>query len=399
MTLEPGSQAINPFSGQSVATAPNKPMVLPAGAGVYQQPTPGATTTPSAGGATGTPAPNNGIVVPPRVKTDAVRVQYGGKQIYASRDPFTGKITDPATGKDITGEAIQTPPVQVQINGQINNALQNQPTWATSPGVGATGAAANVPDPKMGGLTPNGLYNFARKYLATGNLGWLRGTQEQVSLWTTAVNNKVGAMAAQMGMTADQFMGAYKANEASLTQQQKYADAASAFLSTADKNAAQLSAILPKVGDTGTPLFNKPLRVFQQQVQGNPTLSQFGTYLTSVQNEYGKILNNPNLSGQLTDSARHEAQALIDPKATVPQILASVQALNTEGTNRLQSIDEQLQKIMSRMGSGQVGTSGGPSNAPAGGGFIEATDPQGNTHHAPAGTPLPAGWKLVGGGQ
>jgi hypothetical protein len=32
---------------------------------------------------------------------------------------------------------------------------------------------------------------------------------------------------------------------------------------------------------------------------------------------------------------------------------------------------------------------------PGGGGMIEATDPQGNIHHAPAGTALPAGWKLV----
>jgi len=35
------------------------------------------------------------------------------------------------------------------------------------------------------------------------------------------------------------------------------------------------------------------------------------------------------------------------------------------------------------------------SAPPAAGGFITATDAQGNIHHAPAGTPLPRGWKLV----
>jgi hypothetical protein len=38
------------------------------------------------------------------------------------------------------------------------------------------------------------------------------------------------------------------------------------------------------------------------------------------------------------------------------------------------------------------------SGAPAGGGTIRAVDPDGNIHEAPAGTALPQGWKLEGGG-
>jgi hypothetical protein len=129
------------------------------------------------------------------------------------------------------------------------------------------------------------------------------------------------------------------------------------FMATADKNAALLQETLKKIPDTGIPLFNQPVRAFAKNVAGNKDLSQFATYLQSVQNEYARIISQPNLAGQLTDSARHEAEALLDPKSTVPQILGSIEALQKEGTNRLVSVGEQIQRIQKRM---QVGPPGGP---------------------------------------
>lgn len=164
----------------------------------------------------------------------------------------------------------------------------------------------------------------------------------------------------------------YKADQASLTQQQKMFDAAQAFLSTADRNAALLDESIKKIPDTGSPVFNKPLRSFAANVSGNADLSQFATYLTSVQNEYAKILTNPNLAGQLTDSARHEAQMLVSPDATVPQILASLKALRAEGTNRLRSIGDQIGAIKGRIG-GNAGT----------GGSVKMQAPDGSTRDVP----------------
>lgn len=156
----------------------------------------------------------------------------------------------------------------------------------------------------------------------------------------------------------------FKANTASLTQQQKMYDAASAFLKTADQNSALLEESLKKLPDIGSPLFNRPLRAFATNVQGDPNLSQFATYLTSVQNEYAKILTNPNLAGQLTDAARHETQQLINPAATVPQILASLKALRSEGTNRLNAIGQQINTIQGRVGGAGAPASGGAAGAP-----------------------------------
>lgn len=165
----------------------------------------------------------------------------------------------------------------------------------------------------------------------------------------TQVAAKADEIAKASGTDLGTAAASFAANEGSLKTQQKFYDSAQAFLKTADQNSALLEDTLKKIPDVKSPLFNKPLRAFSQQVAGNPDLSQFATYLTSVQNEYAKILTNPNLAGQLTDAARRETQQLIAPDATVPQILASVRALRAEGNNRLSAIGSQIDTIKGRI--------------------------------------------------
>lgn len=54
--------------------------------------------------------------------------------------------------------------------------------------------------------------------------------------------------------------------------------------------------------------------------------------------------------------------------------------------NQLTKVEQQFQRMK--------GGGAAPAAAPGGGGMMRARDPQGNLHEAPAGTPLPAGWKL-----
>jgi len=174
----------------------------------------------------------------------------------------------------------------------------------------------------------------------------------------------------------------FAANEGSLKKLQATYDAAQSFLTTADRNSQLLDESLKRIPDTRSPLFNRPLRAFAQQVQGDPNMSQFATYLASVQNEYGKIIQNPSLAGQLTDAARHEAQALMDPNATVPQILSSLKALRSEGGNRLQSLDDQVKRVQGRI-SGQPSAPAAPP-APGGGGLVAMVAPDGRPLMVPA---------------
>lgn len=200
-----------------------------------------------------------------------------------------------------------------------------------------------------------------------------RMTGANGAAFTAAVWAKSKALTDAAGTTLAGAGANYGANEGSLKAVQKSYDAAQSFLATADKNGDLLEQSIKQVPDLGSPVFNKPLRSFQQNVAGDPKMSQMATYLASVQNEYAKILSNPNMSGQLSDSARHEAQALIDPNATVPQMVQSLRALRTEGGNRLTSLNDQIKTIQQRIGS--------QSTAPAaGGGAVSVKAPNGKTY-------------------
>jgi hypothetical protein len=295
--------------------------------------------------------------------TPAEDAQIKGFEATKGQEPITIKTTE--NGKNV--EKVMTkaaalklgvfpsqPPASVIVNNAAANALGNLPPWATDDSR-PTGPDANKIDPIVR-MTPNGLYQAAQTYIATGQMPPTgRGNDVAAQAVRAAINAKVGAIAAASGMDEPALRAFYKTNTASLTQQQKLYDSAQSNITTADRNVAELEKYLAKLPDTGSPLFNKPLREFAQTVVGDPNMGPIGTYLTSVQNEYGKLINSANGAGTvLTDSARHEAQQLLNPNATVAQLLGSIQALKTEGNNRLLSTGEQIQRIQHRM------TVGGP---------------------------------------
>lgn len=247
---------------------------------------------------------------------------------------------------------------QRQFQNAMQALLQKQMSGTSGPDWSQTAETPDKSDPQAnvvhkewGGMTPNELYQETMNYLSGGappSVG-MAGNPIRL-LQANAVKYKAAAIASEAGMTESEIRAMFTANKQSLTNQVKFYDSASAFLRTADQNSALLDKVLPKVGDIGSPVFNQPIRLFQRNVAGDSNLSQFATYLTSVQNEYGKILNNPNLQGQLTDEARREAQELVRPDATVHQIVGSLQALRAEGTNRLKSIGQQIGDISQRLG-------------------------------------------------
>lgn len=288
-----------------------------------------------------------------------------GKPATLLIDPTPGGKTYDLSGAPIENAATRVRPIpaaSIQIHND-NAKVPTLPAWAlddTRP----SGPDANKLDATVR-MTPNGLFQAAQTYIATGQFPpTARGSDAIAQNTRAAITSKVGAIAASSGLDEPALRSFYKSNAASLAQQQKMQDSVQGFMATADKNAALLQETLKTIPDTGIPIFNQPVRAFAKNVAGNKNLAQFATYLQSVQNEYARIISQPNLAGQLTDSARHEAEALLDPKATVPQILGSIEALQKEGNNRLVSVGEQIQRIQKRM---QVT----PSAAPAPGAPIK----------------------------
>jgi hypothetical protein len=337
----PGSMARNPYTGQLIEGSQVPEKTPPPGQGDY---TINGQRFNAKGEKIGDVQPSQ--AVPPTKSLQMKSVLVDGKPTEASYNPTDGSW-------QVGGQAIEAsrvrpiPPASITIHNQ-NAQASNIPTWATDDSR-PTGPEANKPDPNIR-MTPNGLYQAAQNYIANGQFPPTGlGTNPIAIAQREAITSKVGAIAAASGMDVPSLRAFFKSNAASLGQQQKMYDSVQGFMATADKNATLLEASLKKLPDLGVPIFNKPFRTFEKDVAGDPNLSQFSTYLKSVQNEYARIISQPNLAGQLTDSARHEAEVLIDPKSTVPQIVASIQALKNEGTNRLVSVGEQIQRIQSRM--------------------------------------------------
>lgn len=286
------------------------------------------------------------VPVPKEPSFQAKDVMLDGKRANVNFDPGTGKYTD-TSGQDVSTRVTPIPPASVIINNQRQQG-------ATMPDFALTdarpiGPDGNKPDPTIR-MTPNGLYQAAQAYIASGQYPPTgRGTDAISVAQREAINAKVGAIASATGMDVPTLRAFYKSNASSLAQTQKSMDAVQAFMTTADRNSELLTGAIQQIPESGIPLLNQPLRSFAKNVSGDPKMAKAATYLQSVSNEYARIISQPNLSGQLTDSARKEAEALLDPKATVQQMIASVEALRSEGNNRVLSLGEQIGKIGARM--------------------------------------------------
>lgn len=304
---------------------------------------------------------NGGIGVPPAAQAKAFRVKMpgGGTQdvplefvpgrsaeqpgaYYLNKPDGTRQQMFP--GRDFT----EVPSASVQVNTNATAAMKNMPGWALDASR-PSGAEGNILEPTLR-MTPNGLFQDAQNFITSGQYPPTgRGNDEAAQLKRAAIDSKVGAIAAAAGMDVPALRAFYRSNADSLKKMQTSLDSVQSFMATADKNVDLLQKILPKVPDVGSPIFNQPLRAFEKNVLGNEDLSQMATFLKSAQNEYARIVSQPNLAGQLTDSARGEAEQLLASDATVGQMIKSIQALKAEGTNRVTSLGEQIQKIGARM--------------------------------------------------
>jgi len=114
-----------------------------------------------------------------------------------------------------------------------------------------------------------------------------------------------------------------------------------------------------KVVDTGSPLANTFIRAASGKLLGSPNQAQYDAARQVAVNEIAKITSNPNLSGTLSDSARHEVDAFNPANATLKQTVAVMRLLKTDMANRTKALDEQIATIKGRMG-GKTSSDGPP---------------------------------------
>lgn len=142
----------------------------------------------------------------------------------------------------------------------------------------------------------------------------------------------------------------YSADKAALTKMTQMTSQIEAFENTAKANLGIMKETLQKLVDTGSPWLNAPYRKVLEQGAGDPNITAFHTARQVFVTEASRILNNPNLVGQLSDTARAEVGTLIRPDATIAQVHAAADILTRDMHNRVGFLRDQVSKIRSRVG-------------------------------------------------
>src|SRR5262249_46995381 len=205
-------------------------------------------------------------IQPPRdLKEQYLEAKASGNETKAAQILDTLKTTAQAT-KDPATAALATELAHLRIDEAkarlAGPQFSKYPSWVTDASRPVTGPESNQIDPTSR-MSPNGLYQAAQNYIATGQFPPTgRGSDPGSVAQRAAIETKAGAIAADAGMDLPALRAFYKANTQSLTQQQKSADAVQSFMNTADRNATLLEQSLTKIPDIGSPKFNKPVRDF-----------------------------------------------------------------------------------------------------------------------------------------
>ncbi len=186
-------------------------------------------------------------------------------------------------------------------------------------------------------LSEDAITMAAKKYAAGANLdnlGMNAKAEKDAILNKAAELSKGTDIATQVAL--------YKSNTGALTQLQKNAASINAFENTALSNIGVFEKTMKSVVDSGSPIINKPLREINEQGLGSPEVAAFKAARQIATTEIAKVLNNPNSSVALSDSARQEAQSLIGEGATMAQLYKIVETLKQDMVNRRKGFQDEI---------------------------------------------------------
>lgn len=143
----------------------------------------------------------------------------------------------------------------------------------------------------------------------------------------------------------------FKANQAALTQLTKDLSAIKPFKEMLDVNAEIALDLGKKVVSTDSRLANKSLNWLKQNVGDNPDTAEYLAQMAFVQTEAARVLQNPRLVGQLTDTARHEMQSVVSGDMPLKATERVIRRIQQDGKNRIAAMERQADSLKQKMGS------------------------------------------------
>lgn len=227
-------------------------------------------------------------------------------------------------------------------------------------------------DPQ-GIITPEAKEAAAARYNIDGTLPTNLGRGNQGAANTVSILNRAAEKAKEAGNDPEASRIRQIANKASTTALgalSKDLAAIGPFHDMLNTNAKIAVDLAKKISSdrTGSQFVNKPITWLQANAADNPDIAEYLFQMQVVKTEGARILNNPRLVGQLTDSARHEMGDVINGNMPLGQTERVLKRMMADGDNRVNAITKQrdvlLRGMRSTSGTATPAVSA-PINSPA----------------------------------
>jgi len=167
----------------------------------------------------------------------------------------------------------------------------------------------------------------------------LANSGQNVSRIDNKTFNDMGADAEASGTSVLDTKAGFKATTSALTQNEKDLAAIKPYKNMLDTNIDIAKGLSKKVVLANSAYANKTLNWIKQNAGDNPDTAEFLAQMRFVETEAARVLNNPRLSGQLTDSARKEMESVVSgnlPINSLDRVLARIKA---DGDNRVKALE------------------------------------------------------------
>jgi hypothetical protein len=214
------------------------------------------------------------------------------------------------------------------------------------------------------GLDPNTLDYAAEQYRVSGVMPQLgmRSTGAR-----TAILKRAAELDAAQGATGADAVARHadvKANSKTLGTATGLYQNAIANQQIAAQNGEVVRGVLTKGAGPATPLFNRPIREVMGQL-GSSDVTALNTAVAAYQARVAAALQSGSGNAATTVSMQREAQTLVNPNATVKQILRSMDILDSDMVNVTAGRKAEVESTRSAIrGAGAAAATAPPANRP-----------------------------------
>lgn len=157
-------------------------------------------------------------------------------------------------------------------------------------------------------------------------------------------DKRYGAGGTGVSLAGDQATAA--GTKAALAQNQKDLTAIRPYKDMLDTNANIAIDLAGKVLKTDASLANRPITWIEQNATNNPAVGEFMAQNHFVTTEAARVLNNPRLVGQMTDSAVKDMQSVVDGNAPLGTYTRVMQRIMKDGNNRVNAMQSEHDKLV-----------------------------------------------------